>query len=669
MITRTRESLDMVKIVDFGIARAMWSDTQRVTRTGSLVGTPEFMSPEQFAGDVLDSRSDLYSLALVAFNMLTGASAYPSGTSKDNLIVRLTQPPRRLHDVKDLPWPEELQTTFDKALASDPSARHASVLEFSRDMTAAIAAMPASQTGELYLSALATALEARAVATPVRSHTPVPVLAPSLGEMDAEVPNAGVQPRRSPGFGKLVGAAAALIVVALGSWRAIGGGPAATLQQTPLDSAQASPVEPLADSTSNVGGTATPEEEVFARARSSVAWVTGSGGSGLAFLVNNSGLLLTATHLVRGDSLVSVMINDTLRVRARVVLSDSARPVSVLAMAPGRCRGCAVLPLVATDPASVPAVGTPVLAIGASRVARPRMITGAVKSADLRRISTTATTNSAESGAPVVALSGEVVAMNIFPAGGRALEIHAVELRAALLSAEAIAGAPGFIRVSDSLLPVRPRTPFPAAPITALAAVENLDLLKRYRSARGDFEVFVMTPPVMGWRDARAKSASEKLRAGARAGKPPLSRVDPVQGWPGWDSCIRERCAVVAINVVPDRTPFLYHKPAELVNFSRGDVSGLTLLRDGVPVEPIEMSFFPAVLNAAEHAEAKKAVFSQGIALYRAKEFAPSPTGAISKYTVVVTDAARGNRLERIDLDAATIQSIINDFAPYGLAR
>jgi hypothetical protein len=259
--------------------------------------------------------------------------------------------------------------------------------------------------------------------------------------------------------------------------------------------------------------------------------------------------------------------------------------------------------------------------------------------------------------------------MSIFPAGSRVSEVHASELRAALADAAKVVAAASFRPPADSLLPVRPRSPFPAAPIAALAAIENLVLLKRYRTARGDFEVFVMTPPVMGWRDARAKSAYEKLRAAAPGGKLPSSRVDPIQAWPSWDACIRARCAVVAINVVPDRTPFLFHKTSEIVNFSRGDVAGITLLRDGVPVESIETSFFPAVLNTAEHAAAKKVVFSQGVALFRAREFAPSPTGAISRYAVLVTDATRRDRPERIELDAATIQSIINDFAPYGLAR
>src|SRR5207253_624261 len=72
MIAKKRDGTDLVKVVDFGIAKAAGNENQKVTKTGLVVGTPEYMSPEQLSGDKLDQRSDVYSLALVAFNVLTG---------------------------------------------------------------------------------------------------------------------------------------------------------------------------------------------------------------------------------------------------------------------------------------------------------------------------------------------------------------------------------------------------------------------------------------------------------------------------------------------------------------------------------------------------------------------------------------------------------------------
>jgi eukaryotic-like serine/threonine-protein kinase len=59
MIAMTRDGGDLVKVVDFGIAKAANSDAQKVTKTGLVIGTPEYMSPEQLAGDNLDGRSDI----------------------------------------------------------------------------------------------------------------------------------------------------------------------------------------------------------------------------------------------------------------------------------------------------------------------------------------------------------------------------------------------------------------------------------------------------------------------------------------------------------------------------------------------------------------------------------------------------------------------------------
>jgi len=168
MIAKSRAGADHVKIVDFGIARVMSKESQQLTSTGIAVGTPEYMSPEQFAGDALDARTDIYSLALVAYHALTGTHAFGSGTTTDHLLARLTQPPRRLSLVKpEVEWPASLQTVFDKALSADPVQRYADVLDFARDFTEGVAELPVTTTEEHYLSAIATRR-----LTPPRTFTP-----------------------------------------------------------------------------------------------------------------------------------------------------------------------------------------------------------------------------------------------------------------------------------------------------------------------------------------------------------------------------------------------------------------------------------------------------------------------------------------------------------------
>lgn len=155
MVGRTRSGTDHVKLVDFGIARAMDRSTQAFTSTGLIVGTPDYMSPEQMSGDTLDGRSDLYALALIAFRALTGGNAYPTGASAEALVARLTQLPLRLSAaVPDVPWPTELQQAFDRALSANPADRHGDVLEFVAEMDAAVAGMPLGDAEHDYLRAL-----------------------------------------------------------------------------------------------------------------------------------------------------------------------------------------------------------------------------------------------------------------------------------------------------------------------------------------------------------------------------------------------------------------------------------------------------------------------------------------------------------------------------------
>jgi hypothetical protein len=141
MVTRGRAGADAVKVVDFGIAKAPGPDErQQVTRTGLVVGTPEFMSPEQLSGDPLDGRSDIYALALVLFKMLTGTLPFVAETTQEAMVKRLTEPPRTLAAARpDRPFPPGLEQALAKALARAPADRYRSAAEFAAAVAAAVA--------------------------------------------------------------------------------------------------------------------------------------------------------------------------------------------------------------------------------------------------------------------------------------------------------------------------------------------------------------------------------------------------------------------------------------------------------------------------------------------------------------------------------------------------
>ncbi|MGH7581168.1 MAG: serine/threonine-protein kinase [Gemmatimonadales bacterium] len=127
MLTRSRSGQDLVKVVDFGIAKATQGGRQTVTRTGFVIGTPAYMSPEQILGDVLDGRSDIYSLGCILYEMLTGERVFAGSSGEVSIHQRLTEPaprPRVVHgDISD-----DLDDVVFKALARSPDQRFQSAV-------------------------------------------------------------------------------------------------------------------------------------------------------------------------------------------------------------------------------------------------------------------------------------------------------------------------------------------------------------------------------------------------------------------------------------------------------------------------------------------------------------------------------------------------------------
>ena len=112
--------------MDFGISRSMTAATtgvtRNLTRVGEVVGTPEYMSPEQASGDVVDGRSDLYSLGLTAYYAATGTTAVTGDTTQQVLVRQLTE---RVPPVETLrtDLPPALAASIDRCLEKEPSAR------------------------------------------------------------------------------------------------------------------------------------------------------------------------------------------------------------------------------------------------------------------------------------------------------------------------------------------------------------------------------------------------------------------------------------------------------------------------------------------------------------------------------------------------------------------
>jgi hypothetical protein len=115
--------------VDFGIAKAMQEGAgEALTRTGLVIGTPEFMSPEQLLGDPVDARSDLYALGCILHLMLTAAPAFDAPTREQMIKKRLSENPPHAQEL-DPGIPDSIDRVIVKLLARTPDDRYGSAAE------------------------------------------------------------------------------------------------------------------------------------------------------------------------------------------------------------------------------------------------------------------------------------------------------------------------------------------------------------------------------------------------------------------------------------------------------------------------------------------------------------------------------------------------------------
>src|SRR5215470_9890593 len=114
-----------VKILDFGLARMASSD---ITKTGLVMGTPNYMSPEQINGTAVDHRSDIFSAGAPFYELLTGRKPFHSSSLQSTFFKILQQDPEPLENI-DPCIPPEFSTVLLKAMAKDPAARYQSAEE------------------------------------------------------------------------------------------------------------------------------------------------------------------------------------------------------------------------------------------------------------------------------------------------------------------------------------------------------------------------------------------------------------------------------------------------------------------------------------------------------------------------------------------------------------
>lgn len=146
MVETTRAGGDFVKVLDFGIARMIQQGAQGqagpMTQAGLVMGTPHYMSPEQATAQELDARSDLYAIASVLFEMMTGRTPYPGDNTASVLVALLRDPVPIPSRVTDRPIDPALEAVCLKGLAKAPADRFQSAREFRQALAAIRAGAP-----------------------------------------------------------------------------------------------------------------------------------------------------------------------------------------------------------------------------------------------------------------------------------------------------------------------------------------------------------------------------------------------------------------------------------------------------------------------------------------------------------------------------------------------
>jgi eukaryotic-like serine/threonine-protein kinase len=201
LICRQPDGSELIKVLDFGVAKptVLEPQFQELTQAGYVIGTPQYLSPEQVKSEPTSARSDIYSLAIVVYEMLTGGLPFAGKSPQKQMFNRLLEEPMPLHVVNPmLSLPPEVEMVLMKALSRNPDERYASTVEFAQALGRA------TQSGFEQTRGAATVLAGGAATMPA---APLPPQYPRMAS-----PAEGVPPAQAS-LRKLVIGFAALIIV------------------------------------------------------------------------------------------------------------------------------------------------------------------------------------------------------------------------------------------------------------------------------------------------------------------------------------------------------------------------------------------------------------------------------------------------------------------------
>jgi eukaryotic-like serine/threonine-protein kinase len=175
-LARSPSGREVTKVLDFGIAKITDPSSESATQAGIVVGTPEYLSPEQAMGTAVDARADVYAVGLIAWRTLAGRHPFKAEDARGLLMMQATRPVPPLTDPRpDLAAYPALVASVARACAKDPETRHQTAAVLGDDLAAALGPafmMPPGATPAPSLTLSPIPLRPRAVASAPPSAAP-----------------------------------------------------------------------------------------------------------------------------------------------------------------------------------------------------------------------------------------------------------------------------------------------------------------------------------------------------------------------------------------------------------------------------------------------------------------------------------------------------------------
>lgn len=307
----------------------------------------------------------------------------------------------------------------------------------------------------------------------------------------------------------------------------------------------------------------TEETLIFRRLRGGVCTVYADGGQGTGFLVDSTGLILTNDHVAGGSSRLRVKFDDSTRVEAVFITSNSAKDVAVIRVNPEVVAGYPVFKL-ATPSDSMVFEGEKAIAMGSPLNQEKIMTSGIISKVEKAALISDVNINHGNSGGPLVNMDGEVIAINTFgdftSQGGPGISgsVNIGEAYPVLSAAHAMLDT---LRVpSPRRLPVASRIPFPIDSLRAVAEYDHFDERPYNISGNvgtGKFTVTVITPVYATYQNYRYTVVLSKRakKREAKGGVASADQVDPMRQMRSWmylaGDNAREMAPVVTFQMTP----------------------------------------------------------------------------------------------------------------------